>query len=206
MRNWLFLFFIALTFQANAQLNTENKTEKNAPKGFQKDRLFTGGNANVAFSNYYTVLGISPQIGYSLTDWLDAGISINFNYTSQRDYSVSGDKLRQTVYGPGAFVRIFPVNFLFATAQYEYNIIRQKYISAYSGTPDEIDWVGASSFLVGGGFSGGRENGGNSYYYLSIMWDVGGDFNSPYTDGFNRSNPIIRGGYNIGLFQGKKRR
>ncbi|MEO9209998.1 MAG: hypothetical protein ABI208_02820 [Ginsengibacter sp.] len=206
MRKWLILFFITVAFNANAQISSKTNKEQNSPKGFQKDRLFTGGNVIVAFSNRYTVLGLSPQFGYSLTNWLDAGISFNFNYTSQRDYSTYGDKLRETVYGPGAFVRIFPVNFLFGTAQFEYNTIRQKYISATSGTPDQIDWVSAPSLLVGGGYSGGRENGGNSYYYISVMWDVAGDVNSPYTDGYNRSNPIIRAGYNIGLFQGKKKR
>jgi hypothetical protein len=33
-----------------------------------------------------------------------------------------------------------------------------------------------------------------------------GDKNSPYVDNFGRSNPIIRAGYNIGLFQGRNRR
>jgi len=80
------------------------------------------------FSSYATILGITPQFGYSLTNWADAGITFNLNYTSQRDYEEYGDKLRQTVYGPGAFVRLFPVRFLFASAQYEYNLIHLKYI------------------------------------------------------------------------------
>jgi hypothetical protein len=81
------------------------------------------------------VLGITPQFGYSLTNWADAGITFNLNYTSQRDYQDYGDKLRQTVYGPGAFVRLFPINFLFASAQYEYNMIHVKYSPADNGFP-----------------------------------------------------------------------
>lgn len=204
MKKWLILFFVAVAFNANAQNSSGNNKEQNSPKGFQKDRLFTGGSMNVGFSTNYTALGLSPQIGYSLTDWLDAGISFNFNYTSQRDY-YSGDKLRQTVFGPGAFMRVFPFKFLYGTAQFEYNTIRQKYISSTGGTPDQIDWVSAPSLLVGGGYAAGRENGGNSYYYISVMWDVAGNINSPYTDGYNHSSPIIRAGYNIGLFQGKKK-
>ena len=52
-----------------------------------------------------------------------------------------GDKLRQTVYGPGAFVRLFPVNFLFASAQYEYNLIHLKYIPANNGSIEPINTI-----------------------------------------------------------------
>ena len=126
------------------------------------------------------------------------------NYISQRNYP-SADKFRQTTYGPGAFVRLFPVNFLFASVAGEYNIIREKYIPATPGTLPTINTVSAPSLLVGGGYAGGRQKGSNSYYFLSVMWDVAGDVNSPYVDGYGRSNPIIRAGYNIGLFQGRGR-
>ena len=148
---------------------------------FKKQRLFTGGSANIGFSSGSTMLGITPQLGYSVTNWMDAGITFNLNYLSQKDY-YSGDKLRQTTYGPGAFVRLFPVNFLFATAQYEYNSMHQKYIPNVAGSPSQISSFNANSFLVGAGYAGGRIRGGNSYYYLSIMWDISGDPNSPYRD------------------------
>lgn len=194
---------LTLCINSYAQDTNEKKDEN---KGFKKEKLFTGGSISAGFSNYATILGITPQFGYSLTNWADAGITLNLNYTSQRDYQVAGDKLRQTVYGPGAFVRLFPVKFLFASAQYEYNLIHLKYIPAGNSgyTPDKNN-LNASSFLVGGGYAGGRELGNNTYYYISVSWDILGDKNSPYIDGFGRSNPIIRAGYNIGLFQGKKR-
>lgn len=192
---------VVLAQDANNPNRDENKEVKRS--GFQKNKLFTGGSANIGFSNGSTMLGITPQLGYSLTNWLDAGITINLNYISQRDYATT-DKLRQTTYGPGAFVRLFPVNFLFATAQYEYNIIKLKYLS--SGFPTQTNSVNANSFLVGAGYAGGREKGNNTYYYLSIMWDLAGDKNSPYVDQFGRANPVIRAGYNIGLFQGRNRR
>ena len=194
---------LAAYINSYAQDAEEKKAEK---KGFQKEKLFTGGSVSAGFSSYATILGITPQFGYSLTDWADAGITFNLNYTAQRDYQIPGDKLRQTVYGPGAFVRLFPVKFLFASAQYEYNLIHLKYIPANNSgyTPDKTN-LNASSFLVGGGYAGGRERGNNTYYYISVSWDILGDKNSPYIDGFGRSNPIIRAGYNIGLFQGRKR-
>ena len=200
------LFVILLAFasyHAFAQSGEGKKEEKKG--GFKKEKLFTRGSATVGFSSYSTVLGITPQFGYSLTNWADAGITFNLNYTSQRDYQDYGDKLRQTVYGPGAFVRLFPVNFLFASAQYEYNMIHVKYSPADNGFPVPAYNVNASSLLLGAGYAGGRERGNNTYYFLSVSWDVLGDKNSPYIDGLGRSSPIIRAGYNIGLFQGRRR-
>lgn len=194
---------MCLSFHAFAQSDDGKKEETKV--GFNKEKLFTGGSATAGFSSYSTILGITPQFGYSLTNWADAGITFNLNYTSQRDYQDYGDKLRQTVYGPGAFIRLFPVNFLFASAQYEYNIIHLKYIPASNGSysPSKNN-VSAGSLLLGGGYAGGRYRGSNTYYFFSVSWDVLGNKNSPYIDGLGRSNPIIRAGYNIGLFQGRR--
>jgi hypothetical protein len=204
MKNTLVALLVFLSCHAFSQSGEDKKEERKS--GFQKDKLFTGGSATAGFSSYSTILGIDPQLGYSLTKWADVGFTFNLNYTSQRDYEVYGDKLRQTVYGPGAFVRLFPVNFLFASAQYEYNMIHLNYIPAGNSnyTPDKYN-VHANSLLLGAGYAGGREYGSNTYYFLSVSWDVLGDKNSPYIDGLGRSSPIIRAGYNIGLFQGRKR-
>ena len=122
MKKALVLLFIPLCFHAVAQDQNQDENKEVKKSGFQKDKLFTGGSANIGFSNGTTMLGITPQLGYSLTNWLDAGITFNLNYISQRDY-YSTDKIRQTTYGPGAFLRLFHVNFLFDTEEYEYNII-----------------------------------------------------------------------------------
>jgi len=205
MKNIILLPFLVLTLHSFAQSEKSEGEEKSKSKGFKKEKLFTGGSVAAGFSTYSTVLGVAPQFGYSLTNWADAGIVFNLNYSSQRDYINYGDKLRQTVYGPGAFVRLFPVNFLFATAQYEFNFIHSKYIPA-DGTSPSLQNLNASSMLLGFGYAGGRFPGGNTYYYLSILWDVLGDKNSPYIDGPGRSYPIIRAGYNIGLFQNRRQR
>jgi len=203
MKKAIILLLLPVYFHANAQQENENEKIHNR---FEKQRLFTGGTANLGFSSGTTMIGVTPQLGYSVTDWMDAGITVNFNYVSQRD-SYSTEKWRQTIYGPGAFVRLFPVKFLFASAQYEYNFINQKYIPASSsGIPSQKTSLNANSLLVGGGYAGGREKGNNTYYFLSIAWDIMGDKNSPYVDNLGRSNPVIRAGYNIGLFQGRYRR
>jgi hypothetical protein len=182
----------------------EEKEQKES--GFKKENLFTGGNLTLQFGNQTTTLGVSPYFGYSLTKWLDVAASMNFSYTSHRDYQELGDKVRQTVYGPGAFVRIFPLNFLFAQAHFEQNFIKFKYIPADNGSYGPAkESLNAASFLVGGGYAGGRNSGSRSFYYISVLWDVANGENSPYVDNLGRTVPIIRAGYNIALFQGGRR-
>lgn len=185
----------------------DDTDEKETRGGFKKENLFTGGNLNLGFSNVGTVLGISPFFGYSVNKYLDVAISTNFSYTSLRDYEEFGDKIRQTIYGPGAFVRVYPVRFLFAQAQYEFNFINYRYIPARNSVTytESKESLNASSFLVGGGYAGGHEGTGSSFYYISIMWDISKSPNSPYVDGLNRALPIIRAGYNFALFQGYRR-
>lgn len=197
------IFFAVLFLTILSSVNAQKGEKGNAEKGFKKESLFTGGNITASFFNGATVLGISPYFGYSLNRFMDVAVSGNLNYTSQRDYQVYGDKIRQTVYGPGAFVRLFPIKFLFAQAQYEHNFIKLKYIpasgSSYSPPSTKVD---ANSLLVGGGYTSGREGTGDTYYYLSILWDIAKVAESPYVDGLGRNFPVIRAGFNIALFQG----
>ncbi|MBN9350135.1 MAG: hypothetical protein J0H55_05565 [Chitinophagaceae bacterium] len=197
---FVIVILMLMSFGIHAQDQKEEKSQS-----FNRQRLFTGGDLNLGFSSIATNLGISPVFGYSVSNWADAGVTLNFNYLSQRDYQTDGDKLRQTIIGPGVFVRLFPINFLFGTAQYEYNFMRYKYIPAIGpSTSNDIYHINAPSLLLGIGYAGGRVSGSNTYYYFSISWDVMRDQNSPYVDVHGREIPVIRAGYNIGLFQGKR--
>jgi hypothetical protein len=188
----------------------QDKEEKE--KGFKKENLFTGGSVTVSFFNKQTILGANPVFGYKLSDWADAGLAFNFLYNGARDYSRFDDKIRQTVWGPGAFVRLYPVKFLFVQGQFEHNFSKLKYIYP-GGSPTQTIRADANSLLVGGGFAQGREKGSTTFYYISVLFDVLKNINSPYVDvSYNPNNtseqrvdmvPIIRAGINIGLFQGR---
>ncbi len=203
MKKVVIVFALISSFYTVKAQDEEIKQEKKG--GFKKENLFVGGDVTLGFSNQYTALGISPYFGYSINKYLDVAASFNFNYTSQRDYVVYGDKVRQTVYGPGAFVRVFPVKFIFVQAQYEHNFIKLKYLPAQnSGYLASTDRIDANSFLVGGGWAGGRNEYNKNFYYISVSWDLLRNSNSPYVDGLGRAIPIFKAGYNIALFQGKR--
>lgn len=201
MKKLLIVSVLAISaFSLAAQKEKEKEDE---PRTFAEN-LFTGGSVSLAFYNNTFLIGANPVLGYSLTNWADAGVVINYTYTSYRDVYVFDDRLRQQVYGGGPFVRLYPVRFLFAQAQVEHNFIRQKYIQSRTtgGAPTHAKDE-ANSFLIGGGYTTGRYGrGGNVFYYLSILFDISGNSNSPYTDAYGRSIPIIRGGLQIPLGQG----
>jgi hypothetical protein len=201
MKKYFFLSLLALT-SLQLQAQDDDEDEKPKEKFFKKDQLFTGGSATVSFFNGTSVLGLSPYFGYSINRFVDVAVNINWNYVSQRDAFAAGDKIRQTVLGPGAFLRVYPLSFLFAQAQYERNYITQKYIAPRnSGILNDKQKFSATSYLVGGGISNGRQDVGDPFYYFSVMWDVKKEFNSPYTDNQNRAVPVITAGLQIPLFQ-----
>ena len=200
----LFLLLANLVLLSTIKAQDEDEDEK---KGFKKENLFTGGSISLAFYNNTFLIGGSPVFGYNLTKWLDAGLVINYNYASYRDVYLFDDRMRQSNWGGGGFVRLYPIKFLFAQAQAEHNWMQLKYIYPNDSSPDEKTKFTGNSFLVGGGYCTGREpNSGQPFYYLSIMFDIGNDINSPYTDAYGRTIPIIRGGLQIPICQGNKRR
>jgi hypothetical protein len=183
-------------------------------RGFKKQNLFTGGSITLSFFNNQTVIGANPIFGYKLTNWADAGVSFNFLYSGYRDYYQYDDKMKQSVFGPGVFVRLYPVKFLFVEGQAEHSFTTLKYIpSPGSSLQEDKTSTDVNSLLVGGGLATGREKGATTFYYISILFDVLKNVNSPYVNvSYNPDNPsqqrvtmapIIRAGVNIGLFQNK---
>lgn len=182
--------------------------------GFKKENLFTGGGLQLLFDNGIFVGGVSPVFGYSINKWVDAGIVANFTYASNNhviyedqngNYLYTDDRLKRIVYGPGAFVKVYPLKFLFVHAQGEMNFISQK-LDPVIG-PVERKKYNVPSLLVGVGYAGGRQGVGNFFYHISLSFDVLRRPNSPYVEtlasGRVNALPIIRAGIQVPLFSGK---
>lgn len=173
--------------------------------GFKKENLFTGGGVSLGFSNYNFQAGLSPFLGYSVASWIDAGVAVNYNYASQRDFFFNGnnDKVRSSTYGGGVFTRLYPLRFLFAQGQFEHNFISQKFLPG-NGSASSKSKVEANSLLLGVGYASDRyANSGQPFFYLSLLFDVLGNQYSPYTRSDGSILPIFRGGLQIPLFQGR---
>ncbi|MFN5691701.1 MAG: hypothetical protein ACK46Z_04310, partial [Bacteroidota bacterium] len=159
------LSVLVMLFFFSSMAQSPNDERK---KGFQKERMFVGANLNLGFINSSFTIGINPEVGYSLTRWLDAGIAANFNYFSQNASEFSSIRYRNINYGAGIFTRIWPVNFLFLQVQPEYNFINsaQKNVLTQQAAKFKYD---AGSLLVGIGY--GSRLIGSSYSYFTLMLD-----------------------------------
>lgn len=181
----LVIGFVLLAATLQAQ---EEEPEK---KGFQKEKLFIGGNFGLAFGNY-TFINISPQLGYRFTDFFAAGLGINAQHVSFRDWDYNGNLYRQkqTVFGLNGFGRVYPIRNLMLQAQPEVNYMYGKMI--YNGPPKEVYRLGAAivpSLLLGGG---AVLPSGRGEMLITIFYDVLQNENSPYG-----RRPIYNFGYNI---------
>ena len=182
-------------------------------KGFKKENLFTGGSVTMSFYSGGTILGANPIFGYKIANWLDAGIALNYTYQGSRDNYELNDKIRQHVFGPGVFTRIYPLPMLFLHAQAEHNFNNWNYSNA-DGSYKQSDVTDANSLLLGGGWAQGRQKGSSSFFYIEILFDVLKNKYSPYVNnvydpsgGVARTDalPIFRAGINVALFQGRNR-
>lgn len=207
MKKYMFLILCVLSTSVFAQ-------DGDYEPGFKKENLMVGGSLTVSFGSNGTVLGASPYIGYSLLSWLDAGVILNYVYSGTRhityyngsSYYYSDDKLRQHTYGPGLFIRAYPLSQFFVQVQGEQNFISQK-IKYDNGAPSYKTKTNATSLLVGGGYASGRSGPRTPMYYISVMFDVAADRNSPYVEITQNNNvnilPMVRAGVQFPIGQGK---
>ena len=225
------LILIGVFYFANAQESYkdymksvgENKND-NEVHGFDITRVFTGGGLSLGYgtnesgdgtTNSTFNIGAIPEIGYSFSDLIDAGIASNINYTST-NYSAYAAKQKITNYSIGAFARIFPMDNFFIQIMPEQDWGNYKLIS--SGYT-QITKIKSNSFLAGIGFESksffdlsglGKRIIGESYFYTLIMVDLGKDKYSPYNSYNPYTNqvtvlPIVRGGFNFYPFRKKQK-
>jgi hypothetical protein len=199
MKIFFLLLVLVVSFTATAQRG--NDADENT-SFFKKENLFTGGSTVVSFGQGSFSLGIGSYFGYSINKYVDVAASFNYNYISERDQN-SSLKYRQSILGPGAFVRVFPIEQLFLQVQHEYNFIKLKRIYGVRGYPDDVIKLKSQSTLIGGGYCSGRQGTGSIFTYYSIMYDISNDIYSIYRDEYGRKRPIFTFGINIPLFQGK---
>ncbi|HEX4372164.1 MAG TPA: hypothetical protein VHZ50_02565 [Puia sp.] len=168
--------------------------------GFTKENMFVGGNLALGYNGWDFNAGISPEVGWTLAKWFDAGLLINLNYSSERadptGYYNSDIRYRSFNYGVGAFARIYPVDFLFFQIEPENNWISTNYL--FSDGTSQTFSTSAPSLLLGIGYS--QRIIGRSNFYIAILFDAGQNRNSPYVDPYSGSAlPVVKAGFDFYL-------
>lgn len=156
---------------------------------FERERVFTGGNLGMQFGNY-TVIDISPQMGYFFNDRFAAGIGAIYQYFGHKDKTYPVNSFQTHFYGGRTFARLYFFESVFAHAEYEVLSLETKYFDPYNlrhQTPRF--WV--SSVLLGGGYRQFISE--FSSINLMVLWNINETVDTPYR------NPIIRMGFDIGF-------
>jgi hypothetical protein len=187
----LIVMLVLITSGVRAQESDEAEVKK----GFQKEKLFTGGNFGLTFGDY-TLINLSPQLGYRFTNLFAAGIGLNGQYVSFKErYFNTGDpyrKVSQTVIGLNVFGRLYPIRNIMIQAQPEANYIFGKQL--FYGPPKQefkLDAAIVPSLLMGGGLV---LPSGRGEMLITVFYDVLQDPASPYG-----RRPIFNFGYNVGF-------
>jgi hypothetical protein len=191
MKSILAILFVMISTNSFGQ--DEQTTDEK--RGFDVERMFAGGSLNIGLGGGSFNLGANPQIGYSLNNWLDAGLTTNVIYYSQR-YNIQGFDVRQRSwnYGGGPFIKVFPISMIHLQAQYEYNWISGNVENLANGVKEKFN-VSAPSVLIGAGY--GRRIVGETSFFTTILFDITKNENSPYvyTEGQGRiALPVLRAG------------
>lgn len=182
--------FLVLIVFSTVTLFAQEETKE---KGFQKDKLFVGGNFGLTFGDY-TLINVSPLVGYRFNRWSAAGMGLNAQYLSVKE-RYNGElysKTSEGIVGLNIFGRLYPIQQLMVQLQPEFNYRFGNKIY-YQPTRQEYktDAQIVPSLLLGGGIVFPS---GNGAFIASIFYDVLENPNSPYG-----KQPIINFSFNIGL-------
>jgi len=189
-----YLLFILL-FQLNAVLFAQMRNDYSESGSALSNKYF-GSGLNLGVSGSSFNIGLNPELGYSVTRWLDAGFAVNFNYYAQNASEFSNIRFQNINYGAGVFARIWPVNFIFFQVQPEYNWISSSQKNVTTQQTNRFNYS-AESILVGIGY--GTRMVGSRLSYVSLLIDVLQNPNSPYRDAYNDPLPVFRAGFGVYL-------
>jgi len=158
--------------------------------GFDKSKLFFGGNLGLSFGTY-TIVNVSPLAGYQFSPLVAAGVGVNYSYYGYSDgyYNYS-----QSYAGLSIFGRLYPIRQFFIQVQPEENYMwySQTPTGSYQGQPAIKINQFVPSLLLGGGAA--IPTGGNGAITISVMYDVLQNIYSPFY-----RQAVYGFGYNVGF-------
>ncbi|MFL9485364.1 hypothetical protein ACI6Q2_21460 [Chitinophagaceae bacterium LWZ2-11] len=173
---------------------TYHANDESPKKGFDLSKMYVGGSLGLGFGTGQFSIGANPEVGYSVTNWFDAGLMFNINYTSLNGNYYGGVDQKSFNYGVGAYGRVYPLPFLFLQVQPEENWVSYSFNG--TGAPGNYT-TNAFSFIGGVGYS--QRVVGQSGYYIMLGMDLLRNPGSPYLDYYNTPLPIVRAGFTFYL-------
>ncbi len=193
-------------YSSSGKALNRQQTSVKSDKLIDPDRLIFGGWGVFGIGSGVTNLGITPIVGYRITDEFSAGIGFGYQYLRIKDYysvivdiSTAREELKPLnahFYSPSVWGRYLIWSNIFAHAEYEHNISSYKeYENNLLLTPPYEERkvsVSVPSLLLGGGLR--QPVGGRAALVIMALYDVLQDPRSPYYNTF-----ALRVGINVGF-------
>ena len=170
-----FLISVATVYGQDIS-DTDEQTYRDEKAPF-KERLYIGGNFWMQFGTY-TLIDVSPVVGYRFSERFSAGPGLIYQYINYRGLGISS-------YGGKVFARYLINENLFAHSEYEYLNL------GYNLVTGELSRTDVYSFFIGGGYT--QRIGQRAFIFIMLLYNL---IDSPYTP---YTNPIIRIGISAGI-------
>lgn len=203
MKNILFILLFALgataahgqeVYNSSGKANYKNKKKQ---KGYDPDKLILGGGMNLAFGSGYANVGVSPIVGYRLTNHFSAGVGVGYQYYKFPSYLDPFNNYHFTymnIVYPNFWTRLFVYRNFFVTGTYEYDFITLKEpLDRFGNLKQTKESVNNQCLLVGVGLR--QPIAGRVSFYGELFYDVLQGKYSPYPSG----SPGLRFGVAAGL-------
>ena len=167
----------------------ERAGKQERPKGFDPSRMIFGGGFIFGIGSGYTNLGISPVVGYAITDKFSAGIGLGYQYLKAdlgiQDPTgtiISTYKFKTSMYTGGVWARYLVFQNIFVHVQPEINSLEvmnsNPYFDANGNIQIDKKRTTVPSLLAGIGL---RQPISDRVSILAMaLYDVLQEPNSPY--------------------------
>lgn len=166
IRACVFFFILCCGAELSAQ-------DENPYKGLPvKERLFFGGDLGLSFGNQLTYIRVAPLVGYQVSPDFSFGLGPSYQYWEDRRFI---PKLESTILGASTFARYFLLDQIFLQSEFE--VLNLEELDFNPGDDIRRDRVTIPVLFVGGGYA---QRVGRSGFFVSVLYDVIGDLNSPY--------------------------
>lgn len=172
-----------------ADTNSVAQKSENPYRGVPfKERIFLGGDLGVSFGSDITYIRVAPVLGYTVSPKFSFGAGPSYQYWEDKRFRPT---LESTIWGASAFGRYFLLDQLFIQSEFE--VLNLEEIAFTVGSDfDDRKRVTIPVLFVGGGYSQRTASGAG--FFVSVLYDVIGDRNSPYPNDI-----VFRVGGFIGL-------
>lgn len=189
MRTLVVFLALVLSSSAFAQQHSSDTGPHQKTKSAFVERLVVGGGFNLGYYPPVFIVGLSPQVGYRITDEWTAGLGVDFTYLGQ---TFEGQTFRSTFFGGSAFTRYRIIEGLMVTSEFRYMNSPRFDVSEFAFTSRQ--WVPV--WLVGAGYY--QAVGPTSGFIVGINYDLINHPDSPYDSSFP-DLPIITMSFVYGL-------